>query len=99
MPIAIRATAAVINTATSCGSRRLSRRCNGHTSAMINKAKATGVITLCANDKAASVNITAQITAENRKVRSLVGRGELSGSTDEAVQVGALGPRHQSGGE
>ena len=87
-PIASRATAAVISTATSCGSRRFNRRCNGHTSAMMNRAKATGVITLRASDKAASVRITAQTTAARRSARSPT---EVEGCRDRNPRLAMFG--------
>ena len=79
-PIAMarRATAAVINTASNCGSRRCRRRCNGQTSAMTNRAKATGVITLRASARAARVAMTANTIAERRSALPSTGFGGLS---------------------
>src|SRR5271167_1894583 len=47
-PIASKTTAAVTRTATTCGRTACSRRCSGQTSAVMKRAKATGIITALA---------------------------------------------------
>ena len=49
-----------------CGIIACRRRCNGHTSAMMNRAKATGVITARAAQRPVNVKTTAQIITERR---------------------------------
>jgi hypothetical protein len=71
LPIASKATLAVTKTAITCGTTAFRRRCNGQTSAMMNRAKATGVITARAAHRPASVRTTAHMIAVKRSVRSL----------------------------
>jgi hypothetical protein len=55
-----------------CGSTAFRRLCSGQTNAMMNRAKATGVMTALAAHNPASVKIVAQIIAASRSVRSSV---------------------------
>ena len=81
MPIASRATAAVINTAKSCGSLPLQPPLQWPYQRDDKHGKGYGIITLRASDKAASVRMTAQISAASRSVRSSTGFGGLSKCT------------------